>query len=197
MPGRPRMHRWAIAALSMMVMQALVCSSSALAAVDDDCLAGKNSFICHTGRLVDAQIVDGIAAPAMAKAGWAQGCYTVQYVKGDAGGPDTLLLAVHAGPGGKAPACRLPPAEKLTTAEVKRIQAAGGGFDEVLKATAMKSAAKGEAQAASPAQLRQLGQALKSAIKAAPPQTRDQLLRHTRRIALGNGYGGEAEVALP
>lgn len=176
---------------------ALAMPAAGAAEVDPDCLSGPDAFICHTVRLADAQLVDGIAAPVMAKAGWAQGCYTVQYVKGDAAGPDTLLLAVHAGPGGKAPACRLPPAEKLTTTEVKRIQAAGGGFDEVLKATARKSAAKGEAQAATPTQLRQLGQALKAAIKAAPAQTRDQLLRHTRRIALGNGYGGEAEVALP
>jgi hypothetical protein len=35
------------------------------------------------------------------------------------------------------------------------------------------------------------------AILAADPETKTRLLRNTRQIGLGSGYGGEAKIPLP
>jgi hypothetical protein len=184
------MKVWTIAALAL-------APAVAFSAVDSDCFWGKESIACALDRVDDAKVADTLVEPVLAKAGWKHGCYRVLFIKGDNGGPDTLLVAVDGPRGGSAPGCTTPVVEGLTPAETKRILDRGGTFQDVMKATSEKSIRKGEAEAATEGQLRDIGLAIKKAILASPEPTKSRLLRKTRQLVLGSGYGAEYRVSLP
>lgn len=165
--------------------------------VDPDCFAGADSFVCHKGRVEDAKLVEQFAAPVLARYGWSRSCVTVQFIRGDEGRPDTLMVSVNGPKGGRAPSCLQPPVEKLTDAEVRRILSRGGGQQDLMQAIGEKSSTRGAREAATSAQLREIGAELKAAILAAPSITKARLTKNTGKISLGSGYGAEADIPLP
>ena len=156
-------------ALVLMLVFAIDVSSVG-ADVHRDCFAGQWSLTCRTDRVSDAKMLDETIASTIARTGWQRGCYEVEYIRGDAGGPDAILIVLHGRKGGSAPACRNPPYEP----------------DEK----------KAAAQAAGSALLQRLGQELKKAILAAEPQLRSRLLKNTDAIEMGDGWGGQATIKL-
>jgi hypothetical protein len=94
----------------------------------------------------------------------------VEYVKGDEGGPDAILVILNGPKGGTAPACRNPTYEP----------------DE----------RKAAARAAGSAVLKKVGTELKKAILSADPRVRARLLKNTDVIERGDGWAGEATIKL-
>lgn len=178
-----------------MILEGL--AQRAAAAVDPDCFDREFGFICHKGRVEDAKVADELVAPVLARAGWVRGCYRVQYVKGDAGRLDVLLVGVDGRRGAMAPGCKQIEPAKLTVAEAREIQRRGGGMQELMKAIGDRTNAKGARESATSAELLEIGKAIKKSILAADTATKSRLLRDTRQISLGSGYGGEATIPLP
>jgi hypothetical protein len=100
-------------------------------------------------------------------------------------------------PGGTVPACLDLQAGEQTPAEAKEIYAKEGRQQEMMQAIAAKTIAKGERESATAAQLQDIGKAIKRAILAADSASKTRLLRNTRQISLGSGYGTEATIPLP
>jgi hypothetical protein len=147
-----------------------VCSLALLvgdagAEVDPDCYAREYSFTCDRDRLDDAKSANQLFKPMIRRHGWGAGCFWVQYIHGDNGAEDTLLVIVNGSPGTSAPACTTPSPEN-------------------------------KARAAGAAKLKVIGAEFKKAITKAPNAVRARLLRNTRALHLGDGYGGEAELML-
>lgn len=182
----------------LQVAAGLCIATSALADVSPDCFAEemREVSLCAQNRIEDAEAADRLLAPVIARHGWSRGCYELQYVAGDNGGPDTLLISIHGARGGSAPACRSIRAVALSAGEVRQIQDRGGTFDDAVKATARKSLRRGRATAATEDEVRSIGRDIKRALLTSTAAVRARLLRHTRQISLGNGYGVEVEVTL-
>jgi hypothetical protein len=172
-------------------------STMARADVDPDCFETEFSITCHKDRVGDATLLDQLAQPILAAAGWSRGCYRVSYVKGDKGRPDSVVVGVDGLKGSSVPACQRIDQAALTDAEARSIQRQGGGQKELMKAISDKTVAKGKKESASSAELMALGRSLKKAVLAADPDVRSRLLRKTNQIVLGSGFGGEARLALP
>ena len=132
----------------------------------------------------------------LAKAGWAHGCYRVLITRGDDGGAGTLLVLIDGSKGAPESTCQVPVVEGLSADEVGSIRGDGGGLQDMVSATAEKSAKKGAATAATPDQVKEIGRAL-TAILAAPSPTRSRLLRSVKRLSVGNGYGADVDPSLP
>lgn len=143
----------------------LLAPQIAKARVDPDCFTGEWSFTCAVNRVDEAKEADKLFGPVLERRGWNWGCYAVQYVKGDGGGRDTLLVIVHGRKGSTPPACTTP--------------------------------SRANQQAAmAPSEIAAVADELKHALLRAPKPLRDQLLRDTKMLSVGNGYGGAAEVPL-
>lgn len=99
--------------------------STAHAEVSNDCFAGDLSVTCAMNRVDVAKDVDKLAAPIFERRGWNWSCYEVQYIRGDAGGPDTLVVSVNGVRGGRPPTCGTMLANRdrsaMTTTELKAV----------------------------------------------------------------------------
>lgn len=78
---------------------------SARAAVSPDCFYGDMSVTCALNRVDEAKDLDKLARPIFERRGWDWSCYEVQYVRGDGGKPDTILVSVNGVRGGWPPSC--------------------------------------------------------------------------------------------
>lgn len=89
------------------VIGLLVCATPARAraAVAPDCFSGDLSVTCALSRVDEAKDVDKPAKPVFERRGWDWSCYEIQYIRGDNGGPDTVMVSVNGVRGGKPPSC--------------------------------------------------------------------------------------------
>jgi hypothetical protein len=83
----------------------LLVSAPAFADVSPDCFAGELSITCALNRVDEAKDVDKLAMAIFERRRWNWSCYEVQYIRGDAGGPDTLVVSVNGVRGGRPPTC--------------------------------------------------------------------------------------------
>jgi hypothetical protein len=151
------------AALVAMLLLGVV--PTARAEVSQDCFAGNLSVTCALNRVDEAKDVDKLAAPVFERRGWNWSCYEVQYIRGDNGGPDTILISVNGVRGGGPPSCG-----------ARLDQGARGAMPEL--------------------ELRNVAKELKGALTSAPGPLRAQLLRKVNNLAVTNGFGAIAELAM-
>ncbi len=83
----------------------LLVAAPAKAEVSPDCFAGTLSFTCAVNRVDEAKDVDKLAKPIFERRGWDWACYEVQYIRGDDGRPDTIMVSVNGIRGGRPPTC--------------------------------------------------------------------------------------------
>lgn len=169
----------------------------ATASISQACLPGEYLLTCDVARLDDARAVDDLVAPVLRHYGWDRGCYSVEYLRNDSGGPTTIMLVLHGGRGMTAPACRelMPP---VTRAEQRAAGITGAtSLDEAVRITARIAQRKGEARAAPVPAMKKMAGDLRGALRAAPPGIRACVLRQVDELHLGNEWGGEAVLPLP
>ena len=90
---------------ALLVMILLGSVPTVHAEVSKDCFAGELSITCAMNRVDEAKDVDKLAAPIFERRGWNWSCYEVQYIRGDAGAPDTIVVNVNGVRGGRPPIC--------------------------------------------------------------------------------------------
>ena len=79
--------------------------SSAHAAVSRDCFYGELSITCALNRVDEAKDIDRLLRPILERRNWNWGCYEVQYIRGDDGRPDIILVSVNGIRSAKPPMC--------------------------------------------------------------------------------------------
>jgi hypothetical protein len=90
---------------SLLIALLLGTVPSVQAEVSADCFAGDLSVTCALSRVDEAKDVDKLAAPVFERHGWNSSCYEVQYIRGDAGGADEIVVSVNGVRGGRPPTC--------------------------------------------------------------------------------------------
>jgi hypothetical protein len=169
----------------------------ASADVHPDCLDQQWGVTCDKARVADARTIDQVVAPLATRLGWKQGCYRVQYVKGDDGAPGTILVRLHGAKGGAAPACITTAFPSLTPGEKQALVDRGLRGDALAQAAIQVSTEKAQRAAASETTLRKLAAELLAAIAALPAEDRGRLLRGVADIVVVNGWGGTGSASVP
>jgi hypothetical protein len=143
--------------------------ASATADVHPDCFDAEWGVTCFKDRVEDAKLIDAVLAPALARLGWERACYLVQYVKGDNGGPDLILVSVQGAMHEHAPTCT-----RLSLPGDPRERSRGTGSRE----------------------LRRIAERLKKALLDSPKAVRTKTLRNLREITVVDGRDHEGSAGL-
>ena len=79
-------------------------AGSVHASVHPDCF--EDGITCEKARIDDIHLADEVFGLVASRSGWPQGCFEIQYLRGDSAGPGSILVSMK-GPGHVAdPACR-------------------------------------------------------------------------------------------